>query len=351
MGDETTTERMSSYEKRAWEQSLQRLHEPPSKRIIPQKVREVTGNTLKGANDFADEHLSAQTVKVIADKGLNGAFELTFVPALRSASIEGALTGYRKRFDAVDTVEDLKDLDVKELDGFRRHKSRYVVGSAAQGTAVSLVITGTTVSTTVSGGATAGVMVGAMVTDAVAVLALMGRTVGSIAVRYGYDVRLPEEELFAMGVISMGTASGAQARYAALASLSRLTQQMMRRATWDQLNKHVLVKVLQQMFKVLGLRLTHRKLAQAVPVAGVAISGALNASLTKTLYQRAEDIYRVRFLTEKYGLDTDAWLRGAPSDIAEGEPAEQTTDMIEMLEAELEAEGYSAGELGDGLPG
>lgn len=344
MNEQFVVDGMSTYESRAWEQSLMRLHEPPGKRIIPQQVRDVTGTAVRRANDFADDHLPAQQVKDIVEKGMNGAFELTFVPALHSASVDGALKGYRKKHDSVEILEDIKGLDVKEIDRFRRNKGWYVAGSAAQGSAVSLAITGTSVSATVSGGTTAGVVVGALAADAVAVLALMGRTVGSIAVRYGYDVRLPEEELFAMGVISMGTATSAQARYAALTALSRLTQEMMRRATWGQLSRHALVKILQQVFKMLGLRLTHRKLAQVVPFAGIAIASALNANLTRTLYQRADDIYRVRFLTEKYGLDTDAWLQGFSDDTAFDGSSEQILDIMELLDEERAIEARDAAE-------
>lgn len=341
MNERIPSDEMSPYEGRAWEQSLKRLHEPPAKKLIPQQIRDATGNAVQRANDFADNHLSAQKVKDIVEKGMNGAFELTFVPALHSASVEGALKGYQKKHDSVETVEDIKGLDVKEIDRFRRRKSWYVAGSAAQGSAVSLAITGTTVSTTVSGGATAGVVVGALAADAVAVLALMGRTVGSVAVRYGYDVRLPEEELFAMGVISLGTATSAQARFTALASLSRLTQEMMRRATWEQLNRHVLVKVLQRVFNTLGVKMTHAKLAQVVPFAGVAIAGALNANLTRTLYQRADDIYRVRFLTDKYGLNAEDWLQGFSEDANPEASSDEALDIMELFEEELaiEAEG------------
>ena len=48
---------------------------------------------------------------------------------------------------------------------------------------------------------TAGAVVAAVAADTVASLAMMGRSVGSVAVRYGYDVRLPDEELFAMGAL------------------------------------------------------------------------------------------------------------------------------------------------------
>lgn len=335
MNESNRPSEMSDYETRAWEQSLQRLHEPSAKRLVPEQVREAAGSAVQRANAFADDHLSAQTVKNIVEKGMNGAFELTFVPALQSANIDGALKGYRKKHDAVETIEDIKNLDVKELDRFRRNKVWYVAGSAAQGSAVSLAITGTTVSTTVSGGATAGLVVGALAADAVATLALMGRTVGSVAVRYGYDVRLPEEELFAMGVISLGTTASAQARYAALASLSRLTQQMMRRATWEQLNNYVLVKVLQRVFNALSIKMTQAKLAQVVPFAGVAIASVLNANLTRTLYQRAEDIYRVRFLTDKYGLDPESWLQGFAEGTVPAESSEEVLDIMEVVEEEL----------------
>lgn len=350
MNDVPVVDEMSPYESRAWEQSLHRLHEPPAKRLIPQQVRGATGAAFQRASDFADDHLPAQQVKDIAEKGMNGAFEITFVPALRSASIDGALKGYRKKHEFVETVEDIQGLDVKEIDRFRRNKSWYVAGSVAQGSATSIAITGTAVSTTVSGGATAGVIVGAFAADAIATLALMGRTVGSVAVRYGYDVKLPEEELFAMGVISLGTATSAQARYAALASLSRLTQEMMRQATWNQLSRHALVKVLQQVFKLLGVKLTHRKLAQVVPFAGVAIAGALNANLTSTLYQRADDIYRVRFLTEKYGLDTDDWLRGFNAEATDVESSEQVVDIMEILDEERSIEAGESVESGSDSP-
>ena len=128
--------------------------------------------------------------------------------------------------------------------------------SAVQGAATSLAITGAEVSNTVRGGATAGVIVGAVALDTVASLAMMGRSVGSVAARYGYDVRLPDEELFAMGVLSLGMAGSVTAKYEALSALSRLSQQMMRGATWKQLNEHILVRAIARTYQLLGLKLT-----------------------------------------------------------------------------------------------
>jgi hypothetical protein len=333
-----SSERMSAYERRAWDQCLERLHEPPFKAAVPRKVRELASRTTDNVVQFADAHLPAATVKSIVEKTLNGTLELTFNPALRSASVEGALRGYQKKHGDVLSLEDLQKLDLQHLDRFRRRKGLYVATSAAQGTGTSLAVTGAVVSTTVTGGATASVVVGVVAADTVASLAMMGRSVGSVAVRYGYDVRLPDEELFAMGVLSLGMASTLEAKHAAIAALSRLTQQMMRRATWKQLNEQVLVRVIGRVYQVLGLRLTQRKLAQTVPFVGVAINAALNANMTRHTYQRAENVYRLRFLSEKYDLDPLAWLQDIPGLDDDLEPQTELPDIVQMLDQERQSD-------------
>lgn len=324
---------MSAYERRAWDQSLKRLHEPPYKAPVPRKVREVASRTTANAAQFAEAHLPAAIVKDIVEKTLNGTLELTFNPALRSASVQSALRGYQKKHENVFSLEDLKKLDLEHMDRFRRRKGLYVTISAAEGTATSLAVTGTVVSSTVSGGVTAGAVVAAVAADTVASLAMMGRSVGSVAVRYGYDVRLPDEELFAMGVLSVGMAGTLEAKLSALAALSRLTQQMMRRATWEQLNEDILVRIIGRVYQVLGVKLTHRKLAQTVPFVGIGINAALTANMTSRTYQRAEDVYRLRFLSEKYGLDPQAWLQGVTRVDQDPESrGELLPDIAEMLE-------------------
>ncbi len=123
----------------------------------------------------------------------------------------------------------------------RPPKFRYTAASAGEGAVTALAVTGAEVASTVTAGTTAAVAFGAVAVDSVASMAIMGRTIGAVATRYGYDVGLPEEELFAMGVLSLGLASSMGAKTQALAALSRLAQEMVRQATWTQLNEHVLV--------------------------------------------------------------------------------------------------------------
>src|SRR3546814_14883841 len=100
-----------------------------------------------------------------------------------------------------------------------------------------------------------------------------------------------------MGVLSLGIAGTLEAKHTALAALSRLTQQLMRQATWQQLNEQVIVRVIGRVYRVLGIKLTQRTLAQTVQFVVVGINAALSANMTSHDYQTAEDVYRVRCLT------------------------------------------------------
>jgi len=213
-------------------------------------------------------------------------------------------------------------------------KGTYTAVSAALGGATALAVTGAEVASTVTAGTTAAVAVGAVAADVVFSMAMMDRTIGVVASRYGYDVRSPDEELFAMGVLSLGAASSLAGKAQALASLSRLTQQMMRRATWSQLNEHVLVRVITRAYQLLGLHLTQKKLAQTIPVVGVGLNAALSAQLTERTFRRAGAVYRLRFLSEKYGIDPASWLRESHDSSAAAGP-EDIVDVDELLQHEI----------------
>lgn len=140
-------------------------------------------------------------------------------------------------------------------------------------------------------------------------LALLGRAVAEVAVHYGYDPREPEEELFLMEVLNYSMASGPASKTSALAGLSRLSQQMMRHATWEQFAKDPLVKAIQQIFQTLGLRLTHQRLANVVPVAGGVLSAGLSFRALGSAIDDATRVYRPRYLADKHGLNWREWLQ------------------------------------------
>ena len=62
-------------------------------------------------------------------------------------------------------------------------------------------------------------------------------------------------------------------------------------------------KIIQEIAKALGIRLTKAKLAQMIPVMGAAIGGGYNAYFTSKVCETAWYLYRERFLAEKYGFE------------------------------------------------
>ncbi|MDG4816696.1 EcsC family protein [Micromonospora sp. WMMD956] len=342
---------MSDYEARAWSALL----DSERKRRDGLKARATSKIALvaKRAGEQLRKAPGAEKALELGDetivKALQGGFKAIFLPAVRSASLEKRVERLRRKHQDLGAESLFESLDLKDLDQGRPMLTVPFIGVLQSGVA-SVAVTGAVVSTTVSGGTTAAVAVAAVASDAVLSLALLGRAVAEVAVHYGYDPREPEEELFLMGVLNYSTASSSTSKTAALASLSRLTQQMMRRATWKQLGKEPLVPVLVQIFKLLGLRLTKARLAQVVPIAGVVLAAGLSFNMLRSAVDDATRLYRARYLAEKHGLSWEAWIVEPTSvvDAAASEPVvDATTVEIDGL---LDEAAAGKEEDGDGPP-
>lgn len=327
---------MSAYERRAWDQIL-RAATVKRPHLIPDKYWEVTDRARAKVAAVADG--APDVIKEAVSRALDALQKLTTEVGMASVDASSRIEILQKRGHDVSSLEDFRQLDLSACDQILpRRKALHLVVGAVEGATTSLAITGATVSTTVSGGTTAGVAIGAVAVDATAVLAGLGRIVGEVAATYGYDVRDHEEEMYALQVLGFALAGGPAARTAALASLSRLTQDMMRRATWEQLAKHHLVSVIRKMYQQLGFTLTQKKLGQVVPIAGVVIGTGLNVALVDKTHRRAQAAYRARFLVEKYGLPLpEAWSQKATDNTG----AKLSVDASALID-EVRTEGNTA---------
>ncbi|MBD3947554.1 EcsC family protein [Nocardioides ganghwensis] len=293
---------MSPYEREAWKETLRRLNRRRDNRMrtTARTLSAPVKRVASGAWDRVPAHdeLESQVMQAMA-----GMKAVTFDPALRSVNASKVLARH-----GVGEQRELLQIDLQRLDrslpGFR---TAFATLALVEGGGSALVVTGAQVSATVSGGVTLAAAAAAMAADSVTSMALMGRIIGQVAAEYGYDVRLPEEEAFALGVMSLGAAATAAEKAAALAQLRRLTGVMMRQPTWAELNRFALVRVIDRVFAALGEKLVKRKLAQAVPIAGVLINAGLSAQMADSAYRSARDAYRLRFLSVKYGIDPATW--------------------------------------------
>lgn len=338
---------MSDYESAAWQRLIEEANGADSKKNrkllkVPDKVQtkakevgsfvgaksQAAIQKIPGAQQGVD--VSSEALALAMQKAMEGLHSVTVDFGLKSIDTSKVVERLNKNGAEIESFDEVRTLDLRICDrSTANSKQMYSLAGIVEGAASSLVVSGLTVSSTVSGGTTAAAAVGAVAADTMTVLIGMGRIVASVAAHYGYDVKEPEEAAYAAGVLSYSTASGSAEKAASLAALSRLTQQMMRRATWDQLSNNLMVQVLKQVYKLLGMNLTKRKLGQAVPVLGVVINGGLNAKMAQDTFDRAHTAYRLRFLTEKYGLDPAEWAPEADN------PATDIPLIDEIIEAEI----------------
>lgn len=142
-----------------------------------------------------------------------------------------------------------------------------------------------------------------LVADIPTLITLNLRAIGEYATYYGFDLRLQEERLFALNILSLASSPTDGAKHVALAHLVRIAQDVALNRPWQELEKRVFVKVVQQIAEQLGIRITKAKLAQIVPMAGALVGAGYNAYFTARVCEAAYQLYRERFLAKKYGPD------------------------------------------------
>lgn len=137
----------------------------------------------------------------------------------------------------------------------------------------------------------------------IALLTLNLRAIGEYATFCGFDVSRQEERLFAMNVLGLASSPTDASKTLAMAQLVKIAQDAAKKKTWRELEQHALVKIIQQISKALGIRLTKAKLAQVVPVTGAIIGGGFDAYYTSKVCDACYFLYRERLLAANYGPD------------------------------------------------
>lgn len=137
--------------------------------------------------------------------------------------------------------------------------------------------------------------------DLVALITLNLRAIGEYATYYGFNINSQQERLFAMNVLGLASSPSDSSKGLAMAQLVRISSDVAKKRTWKELEQQAFVKVIQQIAKALGVRLTKAKLAQIVPVTGAFVGGGFNAYFTSKVCDAAYYLYRERFLAQKYG--------------------------------------------------
>jgi hypothetical protein len=335
---------MTPYEERAWAEIAEwreKHFTARTRRMIPAAVRDRAAKAGRNAKAKVEALPGAHEFESKFVEALSGLGDFGARTAMASVRGDAIVEAYRKRGHTVDDLDDIRKLDLKVIDDVKPNLGlAYTAGATVEGAAAGLAVSGGELLATAGGvfGVGAGsapgaaTVIGAMAGDAVAVLLATNRAVAHIAAYYGYDVDKPDERLVALAVLGMGTATEV-GKAAAYAEINKLVQMLARRAAWEQLRENAVARVVEKVFVRLGLRITQRKLGQAVPVVGALFGAGMNAKLLLAVTDDAEHVYRERFLRERYGLPAhDALPTNSDREDAD------VIDVVEVLDEELDKE-------------
>lgn len=334
---------MTPYDREAWEQieswREKRLTARARRAALPEGARE----RLRGVGQKARTRVEAvpglPDFEKIFVKSLEELVGLGGRAAVATVRKKTVVKGYRKHDADVEELEDIRKLDLELIDRVKpRLGLRYTAFAGAEGAGAGfaasgggLLAAGGTVAGAGAGAAPgAALVIGTLVADSAAVLLAGQRAIAHIGAYYGYDPDHPDEQLFMLGILNLGTASEA-GKVMAYAEINKLVQSLARNATWEHLNKNVVTKVVEKVFTRLGFRLTKVKLGQAVPVVGVAIGAGMNTRFLRRITDDAEHLYRERFLRDRYGIEVEPDPVAADAD----EESRDDVDIVDIVDAEI----------------
>lgn len=304
---------LSAYESRAWD-AIQKWKQASARRsVVPAAIRDNARGISGKAVDRLKTIPGTSQVTEAIDKALSGGYEALTDLVAKSIQTERILKAVRDTGVSVNDLSDLRTLDLEILDDVCPSlNTSYAASSATTGAVSGFVAGGGTAGIIGTAGVAAapgGLAVGsAIVGDVMATIALAARVVAHYAGYYGYDARDEDEKAVLLAVVGVSLAAEGAAKQAAMVQVRQVAMMVARRATWKELSDETIVKLIQGLFAKLSVNLTKRKLAQALPVAGIAIGALFNYHFMRRVGTAASYAYRERFLVDKYDLD-----RGLPT--------------------------------------
>ena len=303
---------MSGYDRKAWDTIVQwraRRLNSAQRHVLPKAARD----RLRVAGAEVQQRLGqlpgAEVLQQTMRKSVDGVLGTVNRAAVASVRQKAVLAAFAKRGHEVEQLSDISALELRTIDQIKpRLDLRYTLASGMEGAGAGLAVAGGEIIATGSSVASAGAaaapsalaIAGILAADVVAVLVAATRAVGHTAAYYGYDTELADERLYALGVLNFGLSDQA-GKSAAYLELNKIVQALARNATWHQLDKNAVTRVVKMVYSAMGEKITKKKLGQALPVIGIVIGAGLNMRTLAAITSDADHLYRERFLREKYG--------------------------------------------------
>lgn len=263
------------------------------------RVAAAAGKVADAGKWVADR--AEPAVALVIEKTVSGLVSGLNDVALASVQKDAITAEFRKSGLKVEGRSDIASLDLEDID-------RTIGWLGAKYKALAAAEGGTT--------GAAGML--GVPLNIFALVGLSQRAIGEYASYTGLDVGLQHERLFAMQVLSYASSPTDGGKILAMSQLVRISKDVARKTVWKDLERQAFVRIVREIAKALGIRLTKAKLAQVVPMVGGAIGAGFDVYFMSKVCETAYMLYRERFLAEKYGVEIIEAPRKAAKDIESG---------------------------------
>ena len=320
---------------------------PRSPRVITQRIRSYVLAPVKKVVGLAGKIPGAAAIACWISSAVLGLVEKTTAAAESSVRRERIVKAYRRAGNDVECLEDIRNLNLAEIQLVRPHlKVGYAAVSATEGAVSSVAATGGAVAAILGLGIASapgiGVVTGAIGLDIATFLASSARLVSHTAAYYGYDTKDPAEKLFSAMVLSQAIAPRSAAddhaveKETSMLVFNKVVRKLTKRGSMGSVGNNALTASVNSLFAALGARLVGMKMAQILPIIGIIVGMVLNASLIRTIGVSADNLSRERLLLERYGQDEADAKTEAPSDGADDpdDLDEELAHYVELAKAE-----------------
>lgn len=187
----------------------------------------------------------------------------------------------------VSSIEELQTKDLKLSDNLANTVHNWAVGIAGA-----------------EGAAAGAAGLAGLIVDIPTLITMSLRVIHKIALCYGFEVKTKEDHDRVFAIMSAAGSNTAAEKTAAVAVLTHLNV-MIAKSTWKSLaqkaaankyGKEAAILGIKQLAKQLGINITKRKAAQAVPVIGAGVGAAMNIAFINDIAWAARRIYQEKWL-------------------------------------------------------
>ena len=320
---------------------------PRSPRVITQRIRSYVLTPVKKVVGLVGKIPGGAAIAGWISSAVLGLVEKATAAAESSVQRKRIVKAYRRAGNDVECLEDIRNLDLAEIQLVRPHlKVGYAVVTATEGAVSSVFATGGAVAAILGLGIASapgiGVIAAAIGLDIATFLASSARLVSHTAAYYGYDTKDPAEKLFSAMVLSQAIAprssldDHAVEKETSMRMFNKVVRKLTKRGSMESVGNNALTASVNSLFAALGARLVGMKMAQILPIIGIIVGMALNASLIRTIGVTADNLYRERLLLERYGHEEADAEAEAPADGADNpdDLDEELAQYVELAQAE-----------------